>query len=205
MNKRAISLLFFSSWAATMLAEPITFDFKDPKGVNTAVFKLDAPLEAVSGSASGISGKVVFDPENPASLKGTIVVQAASLHVGNPMQQQHLLSDQWMDVAKHPEITFETDAVKNVKTSGDVTTAEVTGRMTIKGITKSITAPVKITYLKDKLKARIPGKEGDLLVLRANFSIHRRDFGLHPGQMEDKVSDEIELSLSVAGAAPRGT
>ena len=44
---------------------------------------------------------------------------------------------------------------------------------------------------------------GDLLVIRANFSIKRSDFGLMPGQMEEKVSDTIELTLSIAGASPQ--
>jgi len=30
----------------------------------------------------------------------------------------------------------------------------------------------------------------------------RSDFGLMPGQVEDKVSDTIELTLSIAGASP---
>jgi len=42
-----------------------------------------------------------------------------------------------------------------------------------------------------------------LLVIRANFSIKRSDFGIMPGQMEEKVSDTIELTLSIAGASPR--
>ena len=82
------------------------------------------------------------------------------------------------------------------------TTAEVTGKMSLHGLTRTITAPVKITYLKDKLKDRT-GKEGDLLVIRSTFTIKRRDFGINPGQMEEKVSDEIELILSIAGAAQR--
>jgi len=41
-------------------------------------------------------------------------------------------------------------------------------------------------------------------VIRANFKIKRSDFGINPRQMEDKVSDDIELNLSIAGAAPRG-
>ena len=60
-----------------------------------------------------------------------------------------------------------------------------------------------MTFLKDQLKARIPGKDGDLLVIRAGFKIKRSDFGINPGQMEEKVSDDIELNLSIAGAAPR--
>jgi polyisoprenoid-binding protein YceI len=69
-------------------------------------------------------------------------------------------------------------------------------------VTKTVTAPVKMTFLKGKLKART-GKDGDLLVIRANFKIKRSEFSINPGQMEEKVSDDIELNLSIAGAAPR--
>ncbi len=189
-------------YAAAATAAPLTFDFKDPKGVNTAMFKLDAPLESISGSANGISGAITFDPENPSSVKGKIIVQSASMHVGNPMQKEHLQGPNWMNVAKFPEITFESQSAQKVQTTGNVTSAEITGQMTIKGITKSLSVPAKFTYLKDKLKDRTPGKNGDLLVLRVNFTIKRSDFGLYPHQMEDKVSDEIALSLSIAGAAP---
>jgi polyisoprenoid-binding protein YceI len=186
-----------------VLAAPQTFDFKDPKGVNNAVFKLDAPLEAINGNATGISGTVNFDPANPAATRGKITVATSSLHVGNPIQQQHLLSDKWMDAAKHPEISFEAKGLKNTKSSGDTTTADVTGTFTLKGISKEITVPVKLTFLKDKLGQRVPNQKGDLLVLRSNFSIKRSDFGIMPGQVEDKVSDTIELTLSIAGASPR--
>lgn len=46
------------SLATAVCAAPQSFDFKDPKGVNNAVFKLDAPLESINGSASGITGTV---------------------------------------------------------------------------------------------------------------------------------------------------
>ena len=49
----------------------------------------------------------------------------------------------------------------------------------------------------------MPNLNGDLLVIRANFSIKRSDFGLMPGQMQDKVSETIELTLSIAGASAR--
>ena len=196
-------LLALACLSSAALAAPETFDFKDPKGVNNATFKLDAPLEALSGNATGIAGTVTFDPAAPAATTGKIVVASSSMHVGNPMQQQHMLSDKWMDAAKFPDISFEVKELKNVKTSGDATTADVTGTFTLKGISKEVTAPVKFTYLKDKLSQRVPNQKGDLLVIRSTFNIKRSDFGIMPGQMEEKVSDTIELTLSIAGSSPR--
>ena len=184
------------------LAAPLSFDFKDPKGVNNAVFKLDAPLEAINGSASGITGKVQFDPANPAATKGKIVIASASLNVSNPLMKEHLHSAKWLDVARFSEIVFDAKELKNVKTSGDVTTADAIGSFTLHGLTKNITVPVKLTYLKDKLDKRIPNMKRDLLVIRSSFTIKRSDYGIMPGQTEEKVSDEIELTLSIAGAAP---
>jgi polyisoprenoid-binding protein YceI len=189
--------------AISAYAAPQSFDFKDPKGVNNAVFKLDAPLESVNGSANGISGTVTFDPENPATVSGKIVVATETMTVPNPLQKEHLHSANWLDVAKYPEISFETKSVANVKTDSNVTTADVTGTFTLHGVSKEITAPVKFTYLKDKLGARIPNAKGDLLVIRANFTINREDFDIQKGKFEDKVANEIDLSLSIAGASPQ--
>jgi polyisoprenoid-binding protein YceI len=92
----------------------------------------------------------------------------------------------------------------NAKANGNATTLDVTGTMTLKGVTKPLTVPVRVTYLKDKLKARGgSNKDGDLLVLRASFTIKRSDFGLNAAKFEDKVSNDIELTFSLAGMAPR--
>jgi len=202
MTRFTIPLLSALTLATIASAAPIKFDFKDPKGVNNVVFKTDAPLESINGTASGISGTVMFDPENPGATTGKIVVAANTLHVSNPTMKEHLHGDMWMGVTKFPEITFELGSLKNVKTEGTVTTADAAGKLTVKGVTKEMTTPVKLTYLKDKLKAR-SGKDGDLLVVRSNFVIKRSDFGINAGKGEEKVSDEIDLSLSVAGTAPR--
>jgi polyisoprenoid-binding protein YceI len=201
--KTKLALLALIALTHAVFAAPQSFDFKDPKGINNAGFKLDAPLESINGSASGISGTVAFDPENPGATTGKIVVATASLMVPNPMQRGHMLSDKWLDAAKFPEISFEAKEFKNVKTDGDTTTADVTGTFTLKGVSKELTVPVKLTYLKDKLGDRVPNQKGDLLVIRASFSIQRDDFNVNPGQYEDKVSNAIELTLSIAGASPK--
>src|ERR1043165_3755022 len=203
MKTKLITTLALAAFAGFASAAPQSFDFKDPKGVNTALFHLDAPLESINGSANGISGTVEFDPENPAATKGKIVVTTASLTVPNPMMNTHLHSDKWLDAAKFPELSFEAKELKNVKTDGNTTTADVAGTFTLKGISKEMTVPVKLTYLKDKLGQRVMKMEGDLLVLRTHFTIKRSDFNIMPGQSEDKVSDEIELTVAISGASPK--
>jgi len=201
--KTQLTVLAALGFATAVMAAPQTFDFKDPKGINNAAFKVDAPLEAINGTASGISGTVTFDAEHPGATKGKIVVAAKTMTLPNTMQQGHMRGAMWMDVEKFPEITFEATELKNVKTEGDVTTADAVGTFTCKGVAKEMTVPIKLTYLKDKLSQRMPNMKGDLLVIRSTFSIKRSDFNINPGQMEDKVSEAIEISLSIAGASPK--
>ena len=203
MKKILLTLVVAGGVASLASAGTQSFDFKDPKGVNNAVFMLDAPLESINGSANGISGTVEFDATKPGATKGKIVVASKSLTVGNNMMQEHMLGDQWLDVTKYPEISFDVKELKNAKTEGNVTTATAVGTFSLKGVEKEISTPVKLTYLKGKLADRsYPPVKGDLLVIRASFTIKRSEFNIQPGKNEDKVSNEIELTLSIAGAAP---
>lgn len=200
---RTLAALSFTALAAH--AAPQSFNFKDPKGVNNVQFKLDAPLETITGTATGISGSIKFDPASPESVHGRIVLDAASLTVGNPLMAGHLRSDQWLDVAQHPTIVFEARSAANVRTAGTQILADVTGKLTVKGVTRDVTVPVSFTYLADKAGARVndPKVKGDLVVLRSTFQINRSDFNIKPGEMTDKVAETISLSLSIAGASLR--
>lgn len=186
--------------AASLGAAPLKFDFKDPKGVNNVQFHLDAPLESISGQSTGITGDVTFDPANVAATTGKITIDAKTLTVGNGMMKDHMLSAGWIDAAKFPEITFELTALQNVKTTDAKSTADASGKLTLHGVTKEITVPVSLSYLEGKLGSRVKGANGDLLVVRTNFSINRSDYGIKAGQNLDTVSDKIDLALSLAGA-----
>jgi polyisoprenoid-binding protein YceI len=197
--------LLCSLTALAVQAAPQSFDFKDPKGVNNIQFHLDAPLEAITGSANGVSGTVNFDPAAPAATTGRIVLETKSLTVGNPLMQEHLQSAKWLDVAQFPQITFVASKLANVRTQGAQVLADLTGTLTVKGITKDLTVPVSFTYLPDKLGARLNDEKlkGDLLVLRTTFEINRSDFDIMAGKATDKVSETIQLTLALAGASPK--
>src|SRR5260221_10866331 len=107
MKKILVAFVSLLSFAGLSQAAPLEFDFKDPKNVNNVVFKTDAPLESINGTATGVSGTVTFDPAEPGAIKGKIVVEAASLTVPNTMMQGHLRSDASLYVAKFPQINIE--------------------------------------------------------------------------------------------------
>jgi polyisoprenoid-binding protein YceI len=202
---KLVSLLLPLFVGSGLVAAPTSFDFKDPKGVNNVVFQLDAPLESINGTATGISGTVLFDPENPASVSGTIVIDTGSMHVGNPTMKNHLHGANWMNVTAHPTMSFEAIRADNVKQEGNNVTADLTGRMTIKGTTREITVPVRLTYLPGMLRQRGGNVDGDLLVLRSRFTVNLPDYNIDNSRNSERVSSEAEISLSLAGVAPKAS
>jgi polyisoprenoid-binding protein YceI len=186
-------------------AAPQSFDFKDPKGVNNVQFQLDAPLESISGTATGIEGTIVYDAEAPEKVSGKITLQTSSIKVGNPIMVDHLKSEHWLDVEKYPTITFEAVKAANPRSEKNAVVLDVTGKLTVKDVTKEVTVPVSFTYLADRLGARLGQADlkGDLLVVRAKFDINRSEFNIQPGKNADKVSETIELALSIAGSSPK--
>ena len=195
-----IPCLFLFS-AFVLSGAPIKFDFKDPKKVNNVIFQMDAPLESINGSGDSLWGTVTFDPSNPYATQGEIILDAKSLHVGNPVLKEHIHGKDWMNVEKFPAISFKLTKLENVKKQGIDVLADAKGKMTIRNVTMEIVIPVKITYLKGLLEKRnrVPG---DLLILRSKFLVKRDDFEIRAGEKLDKVANEIEISLNLAGAAP---
>ena len=199
MNNFFLSFVTFFSFSLTAIG--IDFDFKDPKGVNNIIFQMDAPLESINGSGDGITGKVFFDPTKPENTKGTIFLDAKSLHVGNPVLKEHMHGEDWLNVEKFKLIKFKLSKLDNLRKVKNDFLADAKGKMSIRNVTIEMNIPIKITYLKDLLikRNRTPG---DLLIIRSKFIVTRDDFNIQKGQNLEKVANEIEISVNLAGAAP---
>ena len=117
-----------------IFGSPKSFDFKDPKGVNTIIFQLDALLESINGSAGGISGTISYDPKKPESTKGSIVLDGSSLRVDNSVLQEHMHGEGWLHVSKFPQIVFALSNLKNIKSEARVLKATAEGKMTIRNV-----------------------------------------------------------------------
>src|SRR3990167_182940 len=138
--------------AGSVRAAGTEFDFKDPKGVNSISFTLDSLVEPFTGMASGITGKVTFDPADPKATKGVIAVEAKSLHLEHKGMKETMHGADWLDVQKNPKIEFAIKKVTDYRSAGDnVFDLTIVGDLTCKGVTKELTVPVKATYLPGKL------------------------------------------------------
>jgi polyisoprenoid-binding protein YceI len=187
--------------ATTLRAAATTFDFKDPKGVNSIVFILDSTLEPIMGVAAGITGTMSFDPDNAKATTGKLSVPTKALHTENQGMKETLHGPDWLDAEKNPSIDFAIKKVTDARLSGDAHELTVVGDLTIKGITKEVTVPVKVTHLPGKMSERGRSK-GDLLVVRSNFVIRRNDFNIKPDMDGKVVATDIEVRVSIAGFAP---
>jgi polyisoprenoid-binding protein YceI len=206
MTQKLRSIVFAGFTIISAVAAPQTFDFKDPKGVNNIQFELDSVLEPISGNASDVSGKVTFDSADVAATTGEVEVAAKSLKVSNDTMTEHLLSAGWIDAETHKEISFEFANLSDVKPAGENKwTATANGKFTLKGTSKEVSVPVTLSYLPGQAGKRMnkPELGGDLLVVRGRFSINRADFGIKPGQNEDKVAPAIQLTFGLVGTAPK--
>lgn len=189
--------------AAHAPAAEQTFNFKDPKGVNSMAFTLDSELEPIRGIASGISGEVVYDPQQPATTTGRIVVQADSLRCSNPRMTEVLHGEDWLNVAGNPQITFEFARVQAAAgAEGGPAALTVSGEFTCNGVTRTLTIPVRATHLPGKAEKRLRRVKGDLLVLRTDFTINRKDFGIKPEYGPELVAEQIHISAQIVGICP---
>ncbi len=129
-------------------------------------------------------GTLVLDEAAPANSSVEVSFAIDGLNTGVAALDEHLKKPDFFDAAKYPTATFKSTKV-------DVTgkdTANVTGNLTIHGVTKPVTLAVKL----NKIGANMKG------VKTAGFSatgqIKRSDFGM--GAYVPAVSDEIELVIT---------
>lgn len=108
----------------------------------------------------------------------------------NPTIQQHFNEAKWMNSAEHPKFTF-TGKIKKLKEAkfnkNGTYDINVTGDLTVKGVTKSITVPATITV------------KGDAVSATSSFKIKLADFGITGAPIESgKVDAEPKITVSVS-------
>ena len=134
------------------------------------------------------SGTLILDPKAPGKAKVTVSFPVANLRTGIPALDEHLMKPEMFDAAKFPTATVTSTSVR---VDPDDMEAEITGNLTIKGVTKEVTLDADFTGA-----GANPMSKKETVGFSAQAIIKRSDFGL--GYAVPVVGDTVELKITAA-------
>ncbi|WP_443191918.1 YceI family protein [Pseudomonas indica] len=139
------------------------------------------------GTFKDFDGTFSFDEKNPEASKVKVNINTESVDTNHAERDKHLRSGDFLNVSKHPTATFESTAVKSTGTG----TADITGNLTLNGVTKPVVIKAKLVGQgDDPWGGYRAGFEGSTTLKLKDFDI-QKDLG--------PASQEVELILSVEG------
>jgi polyisoprenoid-binding protein YceI len=151
-----------------------------------------AMVTKVRGSFNEFEGSAVIDGVNPANSSATVTIQVASVDTRNGQRDGHLRTNDFLDVENYPQITFTSTSIAHVGGSD----FEVTGDLTIKDVTKSVTIPLEFQgAATDPFGNERIGFEGSTQILRSEYGV-TYNAALETGGVlvSDKITLEFEIS-----------
>jgi len=175
-----LGLLSLAVAAAPAWADVVRLQI-DP-AESAVTFKATSRLANADGRFHRFSGDVSVDPSDPTSARVSITVEAASIDTANNKRDNHLRSQDFFWVERHPTIVFE--SVRAAREAGGVA---VVGRLTVRGVTRDVTVPVRVEVTPDRL------------VARGEFSLKRTDYEINYQSVLNPVGDVVEVSFVFRG------
>ncbi|HOA25901.1 MAG TPA: YceI family protein [Arachnia sp.] len=163
----------------------------DPTHTTFSFVTRHAMVTKVRGSFEKFEGQAIVDGSSPETSSLSVNIDVASVTTRNADRDAHLRSADFFDVERFPNMVFVST---NIAVDGD--TVEVTGDLTIKDVTNSVTFPLEYQgSAKDPFGNTRVGFEGSVQVLRSDFGL-TWNAALETGGflVSDKVTLELEIS-----------
>jgi len=150
-------------------------------------------VSRVRGSFGVWTGTLVVDDNDPSKSKVTAEIDAGSINTHDEKRDAHLKGADFLDVEKHPKVTFASTKVE--KAGPDL--YRVRGDLTIRGVSKPIVLDVEYAG-----RSKDPWG-GERAGFSAKADIDRKEFGLNWNMVletggvlvGDKINIEIELEV----------
>ena len=170
---------------------------KNPAEVRAGAYALDASHGKITWSVShlgfstyqgqftNVSAELNLDPANPAASTLVATIPLTDVAPNDDALKGHLQTPDFFDTANHPTATFRSTAI--TLDSDDPTEADVTGELTLKGVTRPVTMEVKFNQAGPFMGGYRVGFDGEATIKRSEFGI---DYGVALG-----LSDEVELHI----------
>lgn len=143
-------------------------------------FKGFGPGKVHVGSFSKITSNLSLDDKS--GLAGKITIDMNSMTSDSEKLTGHLKTADFFDVTKYPTAVFTMTTL----TGADAQGGTVSGVMTIKGISKSITVP--FTTVKSADASTVTG-------YRTNFALNLKDFGINQAFANETIELDVVVPL----------
>jgi len=141
-------------------------------------------LMNADGVFSRFSGEVRLDEARPEAASGRVTIEVASIDTGIGRRDNHLRSDDFFGVGRHPQATFVTSSVRR-----EADRWAVSGQLTIRGVARPVTVPVTVT-----------GAEGAIRIT-GQLTVNRREFGIAYSSVLNPIRDEVTVWFDLTAAA----
>ncbi len=160
------------------------------------LFQVRHLVTKVRGRFTRFSGTVVFDEQRPPASSVTLEIAADSVDTNAADRDAHLRSADFFDVQQYPTLTFVSSRVERQSAER----YDVTGALTIRGVSKEVTLPVTfLGFATDPWGHARAGFETEI-------TINRKDYGLLWNAALETggflVGDEVKITVSVQGVQP---
>jgi polyisoprenoid-binding protein YceI len=143
-------------------------------------------LSWVYGRFNEFSGSFTLDPSDAGKSSFSLNIKTESIDTNNQKRDEHLRGGDFFNAKQFPTITFKSTSVKAVKDG-----YEVTGELTMHGVTK----PVTFALLGGR-KAEFP-KGVERTGFSTELKLNRADFGID--KFADGIGNDVHLSISFEG------
>jgi polyisoprenoid-binding protein YceI len=144
----------------------------------------------VDGRFKKFDAQISLDPKNPAAGSVAFSVDTGSASLGVPESDAEMPKAIWFNVAKFPQATFKSTAIKGLGNGK----FEVAGKLDIKGSMRDIVVPVQITQSNGQSTAT------------GSFVIKRLDFKIGEAEWTDTtvVANDVtvKFKLALTGLGP---
>ena len=177
--------LFTASSLAFAAAETYDIDNKH----SFANFTIRHVVAKASGTFSDVTGKLVIDKDNLANSSVEAKINVLSVNTSNAKRDTHVKSADYLNADKFGEMHFVSTKVEPTSASQ----GNVTGKLTINGVTKEVTLPFAVLgFGKDPWGGTRTGIE-------AKTIIKASDYGYTWGRPGSPVGDDVEVTLLIEG------
>jgi polyisoprenoid-binding protein YceI len=150
----------------------------------------------VHGRFTRFQGRVVLTQKDLTPVSAEVKIEAASIDTSVADRDNHLRSEDFFDVEKHPHLTFRSKKVEGTGKNH----YRVVGELTIRGVTREVVLDAEVLG-----RAKDPFGD-ERVALSAKTSIDRKEFGLTWNKLTETggllVSDRIDISLEVQAVNP---